>query len=97
MSNKPRGYGMTAELDKKKDAKFSAGESQECIDWMKKVLEYGGLEEDAKVLDIEVGRNTSYAYVCRICIFLCICIRVCIYVYMYVCISICIGRCIICI
>lgn len=36
--NKARGFGLTAELDKKKAEKFDAGRANEALEWMKQVL-----------------------------------------------------------
>jgi len=41
MANKPRGFGLTAELAKKKAEKFDAGRSNEAMEWLVAVLEYG--------------------------------------------------------
>jgi len=40
MANKPRGFGLTAELEKKKAGKFDAGRANEALEWLKAVLEY---------------------------------------------------------
>ena len=39
MANRPKGFGMTAELAKKKSAKFSQDLANEAFDWMNDVLE----------------------------------------------------------
>jgi len=41
MANRPRGFGMTAELAKKKAEKFDAGLSTEVLEWIAAVLETG--------------------------------------------------------
>jgi len=38
MANRPKGYGMSAELAKKKAAKFDATLANEAFDWMREVL-----------------------------------------------------------
>jgi len=50
MANRQRGYGMTAELEKKKAAKFDADLTSEAMQWMAMVLEDGNHAEDAKKL-----------------------------------------------
>jgi len=44
MANRPKGYGMTAELAKKKAAKFDADLANEAIGWMVEVLELGQID-----------------------------------------------------
>jgi len=39
MANRPKGFGMTAELARKKAAKFDADLANDCFTWMKLVLE----------------------------------------------------------
>lgn len=38
--NKPRGFGLTAELEKKKAGKFDADRANEAIAWLKEVLKF---------------------------------------------------------
>jgi len=38
MANRPKGFGMTAELAKKKSAKFDSGLANECFEWIVTVL-----------------------------------------------------------
>jgi len=47
--NKARGYGLTAELEKKKAGKFDADRANESIEWLKEVLKFA----DAADPDIE--------------------------------------------
>lgn len=49
MANKSRGFGLTAELNKKKAEKFDADRSNEALEWLKCVLEYN----DANDADIK--------------------------------------------
>jgi len=46
MANRPKGYGMTAELAKKKAAKFDADLANEAFGWMVEVLEQGQVDAD---------------------------------------------------
>jgi len=41
MANKQRGFGLTAELNKKKAAKFDADRANEALEWLKEVLKHG--------------------------------------------------------
>jgi len=50
MANKPRGFGMTAELNRKREAKFDVSLANDCFEWMKLVLIDGGFTEDAEKL-----------------------------------------------
>jgi len=44
MANRPKGYGMTAELAKKKAAKFDADLANEAFGWVVEVLELGQVD-----------------------------------------------------
>lgn len=44
MANRPRGFGMTAELQKQRDAKFDPAVTGEVVQWMGCVLESAGEE-----------------------------------------------------
>ena len=50
MANRPKGFGMTAELANKKAAKFDPDLSQEAIDWLRLVLEEDGKDDLANKL-----------------------------------------------
>ena len=50
MANRPKGFGMTAELANKKAAKFDPDLSQEAIDWLRLVLEDDGRDDLANKL-----------------------------------------------
>ena len=52
MANRPKGYGMTAELNRKKEAKFDADLANDCFEWMKLVLIDGGFSEDVDILKV---------------------------------------------
>jgi len=41
---------MTAELNRKKEAKFDASLANDCFEWMKLVLKDGGLDTEAATL-----------------------------------------------
>merc|ERR1712034_44732 len=62
MANRQKGFGMTAELNKKKDAKFDPELTSECVQWMIYVLEDGGFADDAKLLnpDIKVKEDLGH-------------------------------------
>ena len=47
---RPRGYGLTAQLKKKQDAKFDFDLAEDCLTWMKFVLDDGGFTEEANSL-----------------------------------------------
>lgn len=54
MANRPKGFGMTAELARKKEGKFDPDLSNDCIQWMKLVLKDGGYDAEAETLkDVE--------------------------------------------
>ena len=57
MSSRPRGFGMTAELNRKREAKFDPSLANDCFEWIKLVLTDGGFAEDAGKLP--VSRTTS--------------------------------------
>ena len=42
MANRPKGFGMTAELARKKAAKFDAGLANEAFEWIGEVLRHAG-------------------------------------------------------
>jgi len=50
MANRPKGFGLTAELSRKKDAKFDVNLTQECFQWMHAVFEDEDLHELADQL-----------------------------------------------
>jgi len=52
MANRQRGFGMTAELNRKREAKFDVNLANDCFEWMKLVLIDGGFPEDAEKLTI---------------------------------------------
>merc|ERR1712072_1074924 len=46
MANRPKGFGMTAELARKKAAKFDAGLANEAFEWMGEVLRHASIGGD---------------------------------------------------
>ena len=52
MANRPKGFGMTAELNRKKEGKFDVGLANECFEWMRQVLQNGGLDKEAATLGV---------------------------------------------
>ena len=42
MANRPKGFGMTAELARKKEAKFDPDLATDCFQWLREVLNDGG-------------------------------------------------------
>ena len=57
MANRPKGYGMTAELANKKAKKFDPELAQEVIEWMALVLLDGEQEELVDKLPTQVSNN----------------------------------------
>lgn len=49
-ANRPKGFGMTAELNRKKEGKFDAELANECFEWMREVLKDGGHGDEADKL-----------------------------------------------
>ena len=58
MANRPKGYGMTAELANKKAKKFDPELAQEVIEWMALVLLDGEQDELADKLPTNVSCNS---------------------------------------
>ena len=57
MANRPKGYGMTAELANKKAKKFDTELAQEVMEWMALVLLDGEQEELVDKLPTQVSYN----------------------------------------
>ena len=51
---RPKGFGLSAELAKKKEKKFDAELASDCFQWMKYILDDGGLYDEANTLNTEV-------------------------------------------
>ena len=54
MANRPRGYGLSAELARKKAEKFDADVSSDCMYWIRDVLVDGGYNDEAAKIVTEV-------------------------------------------
>jgi len=63
MSSKARGFGLTAELDKKKAGKFDADRANEAIAWLGEVLKYKDVEDPDIPTLVEVSTMEE---VCKI-------------------------------
>jgi len=61
MANRPRGFGLTAELARKKAAKFDADLASTCFAWMRAVLEDGELYEESDKLNVPIERQEDVA------------------------------------
>jgi len=61
MANKARGFGLTAELNKKKAEKFDADRSNEALEWLKAVLEHvdSGDEDIATLVEVQTMEDVS--------------------------------------
>ena len=60
MANRQRGFGMTAELNRKREAKFDVGLANDCFEWMKLVLIDGGFQQDADQLPVNFFIPINY-------------------------------------
>lgn len=49
MANRPKGFGMTAELNRKKEAKFDVDLANEALTWLASVLRSTGSEDDGEL------------------------------------------------
>lgn len=61
MSNKSRGFGLTAELNKKKAAKFDPDRANEALGWLKEVLVYSGADAEliATIVDVATMEDVT--------------------------------------
>jgi len=57
MANRPRGFGLTAELQKKKALKFDADLASECFAWMAEVFNDAGMGEEAAKVNVEITKQ----------------------------------------
>lgn len=57
MANRPKGFGLTAELARKKEAKFDPELSSEVFEWMAAVFDHGGDQESADALPERVEKQ----------------------------------------
>jgi len=58
MANRPKGFGMTAELANKKAAKFDPALAEEAFEWLREVLLYGD-NSDAHELAEKLGSTST--------------------------------------
>lgn len=63
MANRPKGFGMTAELAKKKSAKFDAGLANECFEWIAAVLKGNRADGDVigRLKEVQVEKDVHVA------------------------------------
>jgi hypothetical protein len=59
MANRPKGFGMTAELANKKAAKFDPETTEEALQWLADVLKHAGGEENVKLADSLSGMSST--------------------------------------
>ncbi|XP_066913610.1 myophilin-like [Clytia hemisphaerica] len=59
MANRPKGFGMTAELNRKKEAKFDPDLATDCFQWLKEVLNDGGKADLAASLPSVIGKSAD--------------------------------------
>ena len=52
MATKPRGFGMTAEIQKKIAASFDPVKANQVFDWMRAILEQAGSESGKKLPNV---------------------------------------------
>lgn len=71
MANRPKGYGMTAELANKKAAKYDPKLAEEVLEWMTLVLQDNGLDELADKLPTDVRNQKDFAMPLKDGIILC--------------------------
>jgi len=57
MANRPKGFGLTAELNRKKAAKFDPDLTSDCFQWMKAVFEDAECDEESIYLDKPIERQ----------------------------------------
>lgn len=71
MSNRPRGFGLTAELNKKKAAKFDVDLSNDCLMWMNAVFEDGGCEEETQQTSVSITKQEDISDLLKDGVLLC--------------------------
>ena len=57
MANRPKGFGLTAELNKKKAAKFDAELTSECFAWMMAVFEDENMRDEMDLIDRSIEKQ----------------------------------------
>jgi len=65
MSTKARGFGLTAELEKKKAGKFDADRANETLEWLKAVLEHADDKDPDIATIVEVSAMADVAKVLK--------------------------------
>jgi len=65
MSTKARGFGLTAELEKKKAGKFDADRANETLEWLKAVLEHADPSDPDIATIVEVSDMAGVAKVLK--------------------------------
>ncbi len=65
MANRPKGFGMTAELQDKKAAKFEVDRTQEAITWMEDVVGDEPFEGDCTIEGVH-GALKDGIYLCKL-------------------------------
>jgi len=65
MSTKARGFGLTAELEKKKAGKFDADRANETLEWLKAVLEHADPSDPDIATIVEVSAMADVAKVLK--------------------------------
>jgi len=65
MSTKARGFGLTAELEKKKAGKFDADRANETLEWLKAVLEHADSSDPDIATIVEVSAMADVAKVLK--------------------------------
>jgi len=57
MANRPKGFGLTAELNRKKAAKFDADLAGECFAWMRAVFDDADCPHEVEFLDKPIEKQ----------------------------------------
>merc|ERR1712168_703280 len=65
MSQKARGFGLTAELEKKKAGKFDADRANETLEWLKDVLVHADSSDPDIATIVEVSAMADVAKVLK--------------------------------
>lgn len=71
MANRPKGFGLTAELTRKKAAKFDAELASECFAWMRAVFEDANMSEDEETLSGTIKKQDDVLVMLKDGIILC--------------------------
>jgi len=71
MANRPKGFGLTAELARKKAAKFDAELASECFAWMRAVFEDAGMPDEEEALSKTIEKQEDVQAMLKDGIILC--------------------------